>query len=234
MASFADQMAIDEYQRQREAGRAPQQQRNSQYSTTVGEVPGYVGPGGGGAMPYGGGGAHPTGEPTSGIVTNNGMGGGNIPLSRQAYEAQQSMILGSNLRTNAADHALSALNGSMGSGGATPQVSYGGGGSAEAARAAAFAKAKEIAGMNANAALKSLQDVSTRRGLGGSSVEAGAESDIIAGGRNNVANFERDQLGSDLDYINHVADTTYQGGIQQRGQNMNAKQAMLSLIGGLY
>ena len=190
-------------------------------------------PGGayGSAGSYGaGGGFAGAGSPAgNNVVTSPGAGGGNINLSRGAYEDQQAM----QLRANLADRAFARVSGE---GGGTPsaRVNYGDGGAADAARASAFARAKEQAGQNAAAAMRTLEEVAGRRGIRGSSIESGMIGDIVSGGRGEVNDFTREQLIQDLNNIQHTADVSYQGGIQQRGQDMNARQAMLSILAGLY
>ena len=165
---------------------------------------------------------------SAGVVSNAGEGGGNINLSRGSYEDQQAMLL----RAKLANDAFGRVSGST-SGGASPTVQYGGA-NADAARAATFARAKEQAGMNAGAALKSLQDVMGSRGLHGSTIEGDLTNEAISGGRGDIANSITNQLNEELGQQQHVTDTTYAGGFTQRGQDMNAKQTMLSILAGLY
>lgn len=107
-----------------------------------------------------------------------------------------------------------------------------------AARAAAFAAAKEQAGQTANASLKALGDVMASRGMTGSSVEGAGISDVVNGARGGVNAFTTDQLISDLNRASGVADRNYQGGIQMRGQDMAQLPSLMSLItakgGGVY
>jgi hypothetical protein len=136
------------------------------------------------------------------------------------------------LKAKLAKDAMDAIVGKAG-GGAGAQVQYGGS-NADAARAASFARAKETAGQNANAALKSIQDMTSRAGLRGSSIEGGMEAQAVAGGGHDISEFITNQLNQELGQQQHVNDTTYQGGITQRGQDMQAKQALLSILSGLY
>ena len=194
-------------------------------------VGGSSAPGGGGSSYGGGGGGYAgAGSPAgNNVVTSPGAGGGNINLSRGAYEDQQAM----QLRASLADRAFARVSGE---GGGTPsaRVNYGDGGAADAARASAFARAKEQAGQNAAAAMRTLEEVAGRRGIRGSSIESGMIGDIVSGGRGEVNDFTREQLIQDLNNIQHTADVSYSGGIQQRGQDMQARQAMLSILAGLY
>ena len=185
---------------------------------------GYVGGGAGG-----GGSAYPGTAPGSQVVSSTGGGGGNINLSRDAYEAQQAMLLKSKLATD----AFGKVTGQFGSNGAPgAQVQYGGA-NADAARAAAFARAKEQAGANAQASLRSMQDLMSSRGLHGSSIEAGAMGDVVAGGSSDISKFITNQLNEDLSNQQHVNDMTYQGGITQRGQDMHAKQSYMSMLASM-
>lgn len=186
---------------------------------------------GGGSVNIGGG-TYPVGGPLSipggaSIVQSSGTGGGNINLSRDAYEAQQM----AQLRARLAQQFL----GGIGMGAVNPgaQVQYGGG-QFDAARDAAFARAKEQAGQTAQSAVKGLQGLMAQRGLRGSTIEGGALGDILRGGMGAVNDFTREQLIQDLAQQQHVADTTYQGGITQRGQNIEAQRALMSLFGNIY
>lgn len=195
---------------------------------TGGSRTGTTGTVGGTAYPSGGyaGAGAPAGN---NIVSSPGSGGGNINLSRGSYEDQQAM----QLRAKLANEALERVYGKVG-GGAAGRVEYGGGGAAEAARAAAFARAKEQAGLNANAALKSIQDIAGQRGLRGSSIEGGMTANAITRGGTDIANVITQQMQDELANIQHVSDTTYQGNIAQRGQDLQARQALLSVLAGLY
>ena len=111
-----------------------------------------------------------------------------------------------------------------------PSVSYGGEGE-EAARAAAFARAKDTAGQIARSSLNALRDVASSRGIGGSSIEGGMSADILGGQANSLGEFNREQLIQDLARQQHVADTTYAGNISQRGQNLGLAPSLFGLIG---
>ncbi len=180
-----------------------------------------------------GGGSYGSGPTTGtgGIVTSPGSGGGAINLSRGSYEDQQAM----QLKAKLANDAFARISGRFGSsGGTAPQVSYGGGDAATAARAAAFARAKEQAGQTAAAQLRTLQDVAGRRGIRGSTIEAGMIGDAVQGGAGDINEFTREQLLQDLQNTQHTADVSYQGGITQRGQDLSAQQALMSVLAGLY
>lgn len=113
-----------------------------------------------------------------------------------------------------------------------PQVQHGAGpqGNEVAARNAAFAQARDLSGNTANAALRSLQGLMEDRGLTGSTIEAAQSGQILGNAGAGVQDFINKQLMSDLNRSADIADMEYQGGITQRGQDMAAKQALLSLI----
>lgn len=104
------------------------------------------------------------------------------------------------------------------------------------ARNAAFARAKDQAGMTANSALEGLRAATSSRGLMGSTIEGEDMANIIGGGAGEINQYTDKQLASDLGRSAEVADRNYQGNVTQRGQDMQAKQALLALInsGSLY
>jgi len=125
-------------------------------------------------------------------------------------------------------------------GGATaPTVSYGDAG-AEAARAAAFARAKDRAGQIARASIAGLQNVLGSRGISGSGIEALGTAGILGAAGSELGEVNREQLIQDLARQQHIQDLIYQGNITQRGQTLAAQnpqtQALLGLITarGLY
>lgn len=121
-------------------------------------------------------------------------------------------------------------------GGGAPQVTMGGGSNGmspqeQAARAAAFGRAKDQAGQTAVAGLASLRDEMAARGMQGSTVEQQGIGNQIAGAAGGVNNFTREQLINDLNRYAGIADETYQGNITQRGQDMQSRQALIGLLG---
>lgn len=99
-----------------------------------------------------------------------------------------------------------------------------------AARAAAFARAKDQAGMTANAALEGLRAATTSRGVNGSTIEGEGLARIIGGGAGEVNRYTTDQLMSDLNRTADISDRNYQGDITQRGQDMSQLASLLGLI----
>lgn len=109
------------------------------------------------------------------------------------------------------------------------QVQYDPQGDETAARASAFARAKEQAGQTAGAAVNSLQDLYAGQGLSGSTMEAAQVGGQVGGAATNVNDFTREQYIQDLNRARDIANTKYAGGIQQRGQNMNLSQSLIGL-----
>jgi hypothetical protein len=175
---------------------------------------------------------------------------GSGPMIRQdAYEGErlqenagqvdaQRMQLQSKLMAEAEQRRLGLIPSLMNRVNAQPTISRGGPAADEgAARAAAFARAKEQAGSTALASLRSLQGVLENSGRMGGSLEASMTADVIGGAGNQVNEFTRDQLMLDLDRAADISDANYAGAITQRGQNAAMLPSLASLIsasGGLY
>lgn len=107
----------------------------------------------------------------------------------------------------------------------------------EAARAAAFGRAKDQTGLITRGAVDSLR--SLYAGTGNVGAQRQGLENIVAGGAGALNEFTRDQLMSDLEREAEVSDLTYQGNITQRGQDINRPfnpqlQALISLMGTLY
>lgn len=101
----------------------------------------------------------------------------------------------------------------------------------EAARAAAFARAKEQAGGTALGALRGLEDYSAGRGQTGSSMERRMIGDVVGGAAGQINEYSRDQLMADLQRAAQLSDQEYQGNITQRGQNLALTPSLLGLVG---
>jgi hypothetical protein len=82
--------------------------------------------------------------------------------------------------------------------------------------------------------MRTLQEVAGRRGIRGSTIESGMIGDVVGRGQGQIQDFTREQLIQDLANVQHIADMTYQGDITQRGQDAAARNAMLSILSGLY
>lgn len=140
---------------------------------------------------------------------------------------------------------ISGIAGSQG-GPPLPRESMGGGGgqmsAAEtAARNAAFARAKDQAGLIGNSAMQGLTDAMGARGIHGSTIEQEGIGNVLAGAAGGMGEFNREQLLADLSRSGEVADRTYQGNITQRGQDIQQQQqkqsaliALMNAGGGLY
>lgn len=178
--------------------------------------------------------------PGTGSSTQQNLSGTHVSgtgsISQEAYERQQQSQLNATLQQQAEARRLGYL--STVTGKESPQVPDQVGPAADenAARAAAFARAKEQAGATALASVKSLQDIMANSGLTGSSVEGNAIASAVGGGAGRINDFTRTQLMTDLNRAADVADRNYAGRITQRGQNLSLMPSLMGLItqGGVY
>lgn len=137
-------------------------------------------------------------------------------------------------------NATSALQ--LGGGGSKglPEISQASTAGEDAARAAAFARAKDIAGQTGRSALTALQNVMGARGLTGTGIGATGAANVIGAGASQLADVNREQLIQDLANARARASEAYQGAIAQRGQdvalrgqNLNMMQSLTSPLYGL-
>ena len=156
-----------------------------------------------------------------------------------AIKADQ-MRLQAQLAAQAESRRLASIKGLMPGTGSQPGSVDGAGGmgaNEEAARAAAFGRAKEQAGNTAMASLKALEDVMGARGLRGSTIEGNLTGDVLTGGMHELNDLVRSQTISDNNRAGQVADRNYAGNITQRGQDMDYMRSLLATISagsGLY
>ena len=106
-------------------------------------------------------------------------------------------------------------------------------GDEHAARAAAFARAKDQASMTARASLNALYDSMASSGQAGSPLEAGLATGVAQRGQGMLGEISRDQALSDAERAADIANRTYQGNITQRGQDMDTRRSLLALLQGL-
>ena len=153
--------------------------------------------------------------------------------------AGQKGLLGERARLGeqAFGNRLSSLTGAMG-GLTSTNVDFAGGSGAQedAARSAAFAREKDRIGQIGRGALDSLINLMSERGVSGGGYEQQGIANIIGGAQGQLGDVAREQTLQDLDQARQVASQRYSGGIAQRGQDMQMKQALLALMnaGPLY
>lgn len=140
------------------------------------------------------------------------------------------------LQAEAEQRRLGMFGGLFGAGGQSPLVGHPGGvgGDEAAARAAAFARAKDQSGKVASAALRSLQEQMAGRGTGGSGIQDLMTAGVVQGAQAPLQELTRDQLMMDLNRAADISDLTYQGNITQRGQNINMLPQLLGLYTARY
>lgn len=93
----------------------------------------------------------------------------------------------------------------------------------------AFARAKDRVGASTQGLLKALGDRMGSRGLIGSSIEGNETGNILQGGGTDLANVASTQATSDVARAERENALSYQGGITQRGQDLQAEQARREL-----
>lgn len=141
------------------------------------------------------------------------------------------------LQAEADARRMAAIQGlwSQSGGASAPHVGYGGaGGAEEAARAAAFARAKDQSGKIALSGLKSVQENMSGRGISGSGIQDLSDAGVLQGAQVPLQELTRDQMMLDLNRGADISDMTYQGDITQRGQTLQAQQQQIQQLLGLF
>lgn len=99
-----------------------------------------------------------------------------------------------------------------------------------AARAAAFARAKDTAGQTSAGAIQALNDLYAGQGLTGSTIEKNALGQQLAGAAGSLGEVNRDMMIQALTRAGQVSDRNYAGNITQRGQNIAAQAPLIGLL----
>jgi hypothetical protein len=170
-------------------------------------------------------------------------GGGQYPLS-QGYSAnvtqptideQSTIRLQHSLGQEAFNQRFRTISGLLGKfgagGGAGEPEKSGPDPQEEAARSAAFARAKSQQGQIARATLDSISDIMAGSGRAGSGIESELKAGAIQGGAGELAETTRQQAESDVERARQIADRNYAGDLTRRGQALGLQQSLLSLIG---
>jgi hypothetical protein len=97
-----------------------------------------------------------------------------------------------------------------------------------AAQSAEFARAKDKAGLVARGALTGLEGAMAGRGTVGSGVEGRAMQGIINEGQQQLGEVSRQQAMTGAELAQKNAELAYQGGIQQRGQDITQSEGAAS------
>jgi len=104
----------------------------------------------------------------------------------------------------------------------------------QAAKDAAFARAKDKIGLDTRASMTALRESLAGRGALGSGVEGGGMASLLGEGAGNLSDVVSNQTAYDVAGNNARADRNYEGALKQRGQNLGVSQSLLSLLGGAY
>lgn len=131
--------------------------------------------------------------------------------------------------------------GGAGVGGVPPPINQANITGEDAARNAAFNRAKDTAGSTGRSAMSALENVMGARGLTGSPYSAGQAGGVIQAGASQLGDVNREQLIQDLAAARQRASEQYQGQIAQRGQdiatrgqNIGLASPLLALLGARY
>lgn len=156
-------------------------------------------------------------------------------LAAQSKNAENQLRLAHQQRLSAANAGFGKAQELM-SGFQDPTAGGSGGAGADdtAARAAAFGRAKDQAGLTGRASVDALNALLADSGLFGSGFEASGLADIVGQTAGGVNEFTRDQMIMDANRASEVADRNYAGNITKRAQNLVPLQTLMSLIGNLY
>jgi hypothetical protein len=152
------------------------------------------------------------------------------PIRRDTYEDALMLDKRAKLSDETFAKRLALLSGYMSSGEAGPAPDHSDTPQAQAARAAAFARAKDINAQTARASLDSLRGIMSERGMLGSGLEAGEIGKTVERAEGGIGEFNRDQLMSDLDRISALEDRNYAGNLTRRGQDLSLKGSLLGLV----
>lgn len=219
------------FQRRQEAAMQKEKDAYTAYSDQQAAIAAAMRGGGSGAVPA----SIQALDTVSAPGYSRGGPGGDAAISQGAYDQQQQLQLAHDLRMQEFDYKKNAIAG-MTAGGDSARVTRTPENQAaeQASRDAAFARAKEKAGQTARASMAALDDAAAESGMMGSSVHAAKTGAIIGGAANNIGEFLRDQAITEADRAAEVSDMDFMAQVSQRGQEMQRKQALMSLLGNLY
>lgn len=136
------------------------------------------------------------------------------------------------LQAEAEARRMAAIKGLFGQygGNMSPHVGGGMGADESAARAAAFARAKDQSAGTFRGATDALHSLAASGGYAGSGREAAQEQQFLGGSAMSLDDFTRDQLMTDLNRSSAIGDRNYAGNITQRGQDMSQLPAIFGLL----
>ncbi len=102
----------------------------------------------------------------------------------------------------------------------------------QAAKEAAFARAKDAIGQQMRASMTALREGLAGRGALGGGVEQGGMVSLLGGGVQDLQDVVTGQAAFDVAGNNDLANRNYEGALQKRGQDLGLTQSLLSLLGG--
>ena len=157
----------------------------------------------------------------------------------QARYGQEDLMARARLNQDAQAQQFQQMQGlftQSDSGGTAPTISRTGGSigaTEQAARAAAFARAKEQTGRIGRSSLTGLREALASRNMLGGGAEAVGTGQIVGGAEGALNEFTREQMINDFAAAQQAAGQEYSGAITQRGQDLSAQQAQRNALYGL-
>lgn len=106
-----------------------------------------------------------------------------------------------------------------------------------AARASAFARAKDKAGQIARSSMTALRDALNARGMIGTDYEVSKSADVLGGAANSLGEQNRTQLEADLEQARQEQARQYQYQQDSQNRQQQSMQSLMQIImsrGGLY
>lgn len=100
----------------------------------------------------------------------------------------------------------------------------------QAARSAAFGRAKDRAGQNARASMTALREVLASRGGLGGGLEAEGSAEVLGGAGGEVNDYIREELMQDLNRSAAISDREAGADLTRRGQDMASRQSLIGLL----
>jgi hypothetical protein len=152
----------------------------------------------------------------------------NYDMGQRAADSNQSRMMEALTKLG----SFSWMTGAGGSAASEPPVT-GGDANWAAANAAAMGRAKDTSAAAVGSAKRSMQSDMASRGISGSGIEAKGDQGIELAGAGQMGAAGRQLAEGTAARAGSVADRNYSGAIQQRGQNMQSRDAASARMSAL-
>lgn len=169
----------------------------------------------------------------SGAPASSGSSSGSVTTSSTPYTPQPQVTSPSLAGLTAAASAAAPTSGGSNNGSGSTGYAHLAPVDTSAAEAASFNKAKDAVGQTTSGALTGLRSALASRGMLGSGLEERGTASAINAGAGQLGDVSRQQAVTRADEAQKNAETNFQGGITQRGQDLSKATADNSLAGSL-